>query len=83
MKKILLLLTLLFFFTLNILFVNPAEAKDHYLGVYEDGREAYVMTETIKYFEESNSFMKNQKRAWKFPSSLHFNTSTYLILMNQ
>lgn len=52
MKKILLLLTLLFFFTLNILFVNPAEAKDHYLGVYEDGREAYVMTETVKYYEE-------------------------------
>ena len=52
MKKSLLLLTLIFSFTLNILFVNPAEAKDHYLGVYEDGREAYVMTETVKYYEE-------------------------------
>lgn len=32
--------------------VNQAEAKDQYLGVYEDGREAYVMTETIKWYEE-------------------------------
>ncbi len=52
MKKFLLLSILIFSFALNILFVNSVEAKDHYLGVYEDGREAYVMTETVKYYEE-------------------------------
>ena len=52
MKKFLFLPTLILAFMLNIFFDNPAEAKDHYLGVYEDGREAYVMTETIKYYEE-------------------------------
>ena len=34
---------------------SQAQAKDYYLGVYEDGREAYLMTETVKWYEENRN----------------------------
>ena len=47
MKKIfsVVMLTLMFFFGQN----NFASAKDVYCGTYSDGREAYLMTETVKF----------------------------------
>lgn len=29
--------------------INKAEASDYYLGVYDNGQEAYLITETLKY----------------------------------
>ena len=36
----------------QIVVPSQAQAKDYYLGVYEDGREAYLVTETVKWYEE-------------------------------
>lgn len=45
----------------QIIATSQAEAADYYLGVYEDGREAYLMTETIKWYEEQrNGYLEAQ-----------------------
>lgn len=31
---------------------QPVEAADQYLGVYEDGREAYLVWDTVKYYRD-------------------------------
>lgn len=42
---------LLVFFIFIASHSNIAEAADYYLGVYEDGREAYLMEESIEIFQ--------------------------------
>lgn len=56
MKKFL-FATILF----SLIAVTSAEAADYYLGVYEDGREAYLMKETVKWYEtHKNGYLESQ-----------------------
>lgn len=62
MKKSLFLSFFLIEAAFSLFFANhQAEAKDYYLGVYEDGREAYVIMETVKWYETyRNGYLDTQ-----------------------
>ena len=55
-KGLVIILGLLSVFRLATAFdyenIENNESKDHYLGVYEDGRKAYLLTDTIKYYSD-------------------------------
>lgn len=51
MKKILILVMFIASSVFVASYGNTAQASDYYLGVYEDGREAYLMEEEIEIFD--------------------------------
>lgn len=51
MKRILFLMLVFVSFIFIASYDNFAEASDYYLGVYEDGREAYLMEDDIEVFQ--------------------------------
>ena len=52
MKKFLFTATFILVVVGQLVVPSQVSAQDYYLGVYEDGREAYLMTETVKWYEE-------------------------------
>ena len=52
MKKIFMMMI---FTVTSILIGNQVEAADYYVGIYENGQKAYLMTETIQKWNTGDS----------------------------
>lgn len=67
--------------------INKAEASDYYLGVYDNGQKAYLITETLKYspykYEEDGAGKYTCTVKAVFPNSNTFDKVYYEVNFGQ